>query len=180
MTAKNTYQSYGSVSKFFHWTIFILVFLMIGYGFILGYLPKPWKPLAYNIHKITGITILILMLLRLGWALINPKPKLPSVTPLWQIASERLMHFGFYVVLIAMPLAGWVMASAAGKPPKLLGYALSLPISQSKTLAKQAGIIHSWLAYLIIFMVCLHILAALKHHFINKDNILRRMMPSKN
>lgn len=180
MAKKNTYQSYGSVSKFFHWAIFILILGMIIYGFVLGDFPKAWKALGYNIHKLIGLTVLILMVLRMIWAFMNPKPKLPSKTPLWQIAAERLMHFSFYLVLLAMPIVGWIMAVAANKPPKLFGYSLTLPIAPNEVLAKQMGLTHEILAYVIIAMVVLHVGAALKHHYINKDNILKRMMPGKN
>jgi len=180
MAKKNTHYSYGSISKFFHWIIFILIFGVIIYGFVLDDFPKAWKPVGYNIHKIIGLTIFVLMVLRLIWTLMNPKPKLPGSIPLWQIAVERLVHFGFYVVLLAMPIVGWVMATAAGKPPKLFGYSLNLPIDPDKVLARQMSFTHTILAYVIIAMVLLHVGAALKHHFVNKDNVLRRMMPGKN
>ncbi len=179
MAIKNTYQSYGSVSKFFHWIIVLLVFGMLIYGFLMGYLPKEYKGLGYNIHKLTGLTILTLMILRTLWALKNPKPRLPSGAPLWQIAAERLMHFGFYVVLLAMPVVGWVMSSAAQKAPHLWGYSLALPMGKNKALAHQMSTIHEILAYVIIAMIVIHVAAALRHHFVKKDNILVRMLPGK-
>lgn len=176
---KNTYQSYGSVSKFFHWLIFLLVTGMIIYGYCMSYFPKSDQPLVYNIHKLCGLLVLALMILRMIWALMNPKPKLPSKTPLWEIALERLMHFSLYLVLLAMPIAGWLLSSAAGKPPKLLGVSLGLPIAKSESLASIADKVHVTLAVVIIVMVALHVLAALKHHFVDKDNILKRMLPGK-
>lgn len=179
MAKRNTYQSYGSVSKFFHWTIFLLVFGMIIYGYTLEDFPKTWQGAAYNIHKLFGLLILFLMLLRLIWALRNPKPRMPSSTPLWEIALERLMHFSLYLVLILMPISGWTLASAAGKPPMLFGISLGLPIAKNAWLKHLADNIHVTLAIVIIVMVALHVLAALKHHFINKDNVLKRMMPGR-
>lgn len=179
MAKRNTYQSYGSISKFFHWTIALLIIGMIIYGYSLSFLPESWAPTAYNIHKLFGLLILTLMLLRLIWALMNPKPKLPSKTPLWEIALERLMHFSLYLVLLAMPISGWLLASAAGKPPRLFGLSLGLPIAKNDWLRDNADTVHITLAIVIIVMVTLHVLAALKHHFIDKDNVLKRMMPGK-
>lgn len=177
MPKRNTYQSYGSISKFFHWTIFLLVLVMIVFGFLLGDIPKEWKGLAYNTHKLIGLTILLLMLLRTYWALRNPKPKLPNSVPLWQVAFARLNHFLLYLALLAMPIAGWIMSTAADKAPKLFGYTLALPINPNETLSETAGYAHQILAYTIIALASIHILAALKHHFINKDNVLKRMLP---
>lgn len=177
MPKRNTYQRYGSVSKFFHWTIFLLVTGMIIYGYSLSFLPEAWQAVAYNIHKLFGLSVLLLMLLRLSWALMNPKPKLPSKTPLWEVALERLMHFSLYLVLIAMPISGWLMTSAAENPPELFGISLGLPIAKDDSLRDLADTVHITLAIVIIVMVALHVLAALKHHFIDKDNILKRMLP---
>ncbi len=174
---KNTYQSYGSISKFLHWTIFLLVTGMIIYGYLMEYASDSSKALVYNIHKLFGLLVLSLMILRTIWALVNPKPKLPSKIPLWEIALARLMHFSLYLILLIMPFSGWILASSAGKPPKLLGISLGLPITQNESLKNLADNVHVTLAIVIIVMVALHVLAALKHHFIDKDNILKRMTP---
>lgn len=177
MGLRNTIVAYGSVSKFFHWLIFLLILFMIIYGYCLSYVPKDYQPFAYNIHKLTGLSILVLMLLRLLWALANPKPLLPPDTPQWQQWIERLVHFLLYATIIAMPLAGWIGSVAGGRPPHLGSFSITLPIAKNEALADTAFSIHNTIAVVIIVLVSLHILAALYHHFIKKDNTLRRMMP---
>lgn len=178
MGLKNTENSYGSVAKFLHWLIFLLVFVMIVGGFCLGYVPDDYKGLVYNLHKLTGLTILSLMLIRLGWKLINVKPKLPADTTVWQRRAERAVHDLLYLLIIAMPLVGWIGSSSAGKPPHIGDIALGLPIAQNKELIETMFELHEYIAYGIIFLVSIHVLAALYHHYVKKDDVLRRMMPS--
>lgn len=177
MGLRNTLIAYGSVAKFFHWLIFFLLLFMIIYGFCLGSIPKAYQAFAYNFHKLTGLTILILMFLRGLWALANPKPILPPDVPLWQQWIERFVHYLLYFVIITMPLAGWIGSVAAGRPPHLGSFQITLPIQENKALSSAAFNVHGIVAVVIIVLVSLHILAALYHHFIKKDNILRRMMP---
>ena len=175
MTLRNTNVSYGSVAKVLHWLIFVLVFCMIVFGFLLSYVPKDYAAIAYNTHKLTGLTILCLMVLRLLWALVNAKPQLPQYTPAWRLFVERSIHFLMYAVLIGMPLSGWIGSMAAGRPPHLGSMSFDLPIDQDKAVSSSAFDIHTELAYIIIFLVAIHVLAAVYHHFVLKDNILRRM-----
>ncbi|MGE3919928.1 MAG: cytochrome b [Gammaproteobacteria bacterium] len=178
---KNTDTTYSSFSKFLHWTIFLLVAIMLGAGFFLDDIPHgAFRTFVITLHKSIGITILFLMLIRLIWALMNTKPKLPPQTHLWEKISEHTVHTLLYIILIAMPLSGWIMSSAAGKPPNFFWLVqLPLPVPHSSELSDFGFAIHQYLAWTIIILVSIHILAALKHHFINKDNILKRMMPTK-
>ena len=175
---RNTISAYGSVSKFFHWLIFLLLFCMIIFGYFLDDFPKDVQPVTYNIHKLTGLAILLLMLLRLGWTLINPKPELPAGTLSWQRSAERLVHFLLYATVIAMPIAGWVGSAAEGYFPHFGDIVFKLPIEKNKALGDTAFYLHDKLAIAIIVLVSIHILAALYHHFIKRDNVLRRMMPN--
>src|SRR3990167_7054195 len=172
MLLKNTATSYGSVAKFFHWLIVILLLCMLVFGYFLDDIPKAYQGMAYNIHKLTGLTILSLMILRALWALINPKPELPATDPAWQHSGARIVHLLLYVVVIAMPLAGWIGSSAANKPPHIGDFNLLLPVAQDKALTEASFDMHNQLAIIIIVLISLHILAALYHHFIQKDNIL--------
>ena len=177
MQLRNTSTTYGAVSKFFHWLIFLLVLAMLIFGYFLDDVPKEYKAVAYNLHKLTGLTILLLMLLRLMWALTNSKPLLPAETSCWQRGAERIVHGLLYAALIGMPLAGWIGAVAGEKPPHLGDFQFNLPIAPSKALKNTAFDIHGYLAITIIVLVSVHALAALYHHFIKKDNILKRMLP---
>lgn len=174
---KNTAVAYGSVSKFFHWLIFVLLLFMLTLGYFLHDIPKAYQSLVYNTHKLTGLSILIFMILRVIWALSNPKPRLPKETRPWEGVAERSVHFLLYVSVISMPLAGWIGSSAAGRPPHIGDFHMMLPVAQSKTLSEMAFRVHGLLALTIIALVCVHVLAALYHHFIRHDDVLRRMMP---
>lgn len=177
MAIRNTTSNYGSVSKFFHWTVFILVTLMLCFGFFLHLLPSTMKATSYNLHKLTGLGILLLMILRSIWTIINPKPTLPKTVPLWEVASARISHLLLYVLLLIMPLSGWIMASAANKPPVLLGQRLMLPIYPHHQLKHMMNQAHEIIAWLIIITISIHICAALRHHFVLKNNVLKRMLP---
>lgn len=176
MAFRNTSEQYGSVSKFFHWVIFFLVVCMFFIGYFMDDLSGEIKGTVVNIHKVTGILILLLMLLRLIWSLTNIKPLVPNAKP-WEKMLERSGHFLLYFVLFAMPVSGWLMTIASGKPPRLFNIALTFPFDKNKPLAELCESIHSSLAIIIIVLVSLHVLAAVYHHIIKKDNVLRRMLP---
>lgn len=172
---KNSTTAYGSVAKFFHWVVFVLLITMLVVGFFMDDMPKDLKPLTFNIHKLTGLTILALMCLRLGWTLMNTKPALPMPVPLWQRLAERLVHFSLYFFVILMPIVGWVGSVAAGYAPHLGGFEFNLPIEKNEAVADLAFELHEIIAFIIIGLVTVHVLAALYHQFIKRDNLIKRM-----
>jgi cytochrome b561 len=178
---KNTPHSYGSVAKCFHWTIFALIVALLTVGFLMTDMSNsPDKFKIYGLHKSIGIMVLTLALLRLGWKLINSSPLLPNtLTPLEKLAAKA-GHALLYVLILAMPLSGWLMSSAGGFPVSVFGL-FTLPdlIAPDKEWSKFFRETHEWLAYAIIIMVSLHALAALLHHYYYKDNVLTRMLPGK-
>lgn len=177
MGMMNTTRSYGSVAKFLHWLIFVLVFCMIIGGFLLDDVPKEYKGVIYNLHKLTGLTILLLMLVRLFWKTVNVKPLLPSDTKPWERRVERAVHDLLYLLIIAMPLAGWIGSSSAGKAPHIGNVTFALPIPQNKPLVKVMFEMHELIAFGIIGLVTIHFFAALFHHYARKDDVLRHMLP---
>lgn len=182
MGIKNTKYSYGSVTKFLHWLIFLLVLGMVIAGFFMGDISdKGLKSQVFTIHKLTGLTILGLMFIRLIWALMNPKPMLPDGTKRWERLAEHLGHGLLYLLLIAMPLSGWLMSTAAGYSPSFFGlFSIPMPfVAKSDMLKHLGGDMHEIIAWVIVAVVSIHIIAALRHHFVNKDDVLLRMMPEK-
>jgi len=179
MSLKNTQDSFGSVSKLLHWLIALLVIVMVIAGWFMDGLPDSIRGTVVNLHKLTGLSILFLMIFRLFWVLINPKPVSPPGTSAIQHLIEWVGHAFLYFLIIAMPLSGWIGSAAAGRAPYLGDFLFNLPITQSKQLVKLSFEIHEILAILIIVTVSLHILAALYHHYVCKDNVLKRMMPSR-
>jgi len=176
-TLKNTENTYGSVSKGLHWIIFLLVLMMLIIGFIMDDLPEKFQGAAYMLHKSTGLLILALMIFRFIWRQINIVPSLSNM-PTWQKILAQLVHQLFYVVLIIIPLTGWILSTASGHPPTFYDI-VTLPfpgIPLDHALAEQLGTVHTFLAYALLTLLGGHILASLKHHYIDKDDILKRMV----
>lgn len=175
--AVNTQSSYGFVSKLFHWVVFALVLLMLVFSYFMDDVPdKILKGVIVNAHKLLGISILALMVLRLIWTLANHKPTL-VFTRRWECLARRTVHSLLYFTLILMPISGWIMSTAAGRPPRIGSLSLNLPIMKNEWLSNTFFDIHSKLALIIIALVVIHILAAFYHHFFKKDNTLLRMLP---
>ncbi len=182
MPLRNSRNSYGQITKSFHWLIALLVVLMLILGASLDDFSEPAKIILINVHKSIGLTILLLMILRFFWRLSNPIPALPATTATWEKIVVRASHLLWYVCLIAMPLTGWMMSTAAGKLPNFWWIAkIGVPgIPQSKPLAETISNIHTILAWVITALLVFHILGALKHQFIDKDFVLKRMLPLSN
>jgi cytochrome b561 len=178
MSLKNSSQTYGSVAKFFHWLIFLLLLGMVIFGYYLEDFPKDVQPVTYNIHKIIGLSILLLMALRALWRAVNVKPLLVN-TKAWERFAESSVHFLLYVVVIAMPIVGWIGSSAAGRPPHIGSWQFLLPVPQNESLIDISFELHEWLAIALIVLVAIHALAALYHHYIKRDDVLIRMLPSR-
>ncbi|HYD28203.1 cytochrome b [Brevundimonas sp.] len=170
---------YSTVSLILHWLIAALVVAQIVLIQAHEATDGPISREFVNLHKSVGLGILVLTLVRLGWRIANPAIPLPAGTPRWQKLAARATHGLFYVFLIAMPLVGWAASSAAGR--EIIWFGLfewpALPIGGGRETAGRLMDLHELAAKLLIALVVLHILGALKHHFIDRDNVLHRMIP---
>jgi len=177
---RNDEIQYGSVAKWFHWLIAFAVITLLIVGLLMGDFEKPFRFTVYNIHKLVGLTVLTLMIMRIIWTFNNTRPPMPLTTPTWERFAARSVHLLLYVTVLLMPISGWIMSTAAGHSPMLGSLALPMPgVIEDKALAKLTNQIHSTLGWTIIGLVSLHTLAAIKHHFIDKDNVLKRMLPGR-
>lgn len=170
---------YTPVAISLHWLIALLIFAGWGLGFYMADLPlSPAKLRYYSWHKWMGVTTFILAILRVGWLATHPAPRLPRVIPTWQARAARATHFMLYLLMFVIPLSGWLMSSAKGVPTVYFGV-LPLPdlIGKDKVVGDILNQIHKWLAYGLAALVCLHIAAAIKHHFIDRDGLMERMVP---
>jgi cytochrome b561 len=170
---------YSTVSLVLHWLIAVLVITQIGLIAAHEATEGPISREFVNIHKSVGLSILVLTLARLGWRIANPAIPLPLEMPRWQKLLARTNHVLFYVLLLAMPLVGWAASSAAGRDIVWFGlfeWPL-LPIGGGRETAGDLMDVHEAAAKLLIFLVVLHIAGALKHQFIDRDNVLHRMIP---
>lgn len=175
MQILNTRHQFGMVSIILHWLMAFLIIGLLIVGFYMSSLPFGLDKLKlYGLHKEFGILVLILAVARLGWRIKNINPEL-DIFWLERLAA-RSMHWALYIFMLAMPLTGWLLTSAAGLPPSFFGiFSLPLLITPDRDKMVFLSLVHEWLAYGLIAALCIHTAAALKHHFIDKDDILRRM-----
>lgn len=175
---KNTIDTYGSVAKFLHWLIALLIIGMLIFGFLLDYVPKPLQEQLIGLHKSIGLTILLLLLLRLIWRFFNIQPVYPITIAPWEQIAARSVHYCFYIAIFLMPMTGWLMSSFGGHPVNFWGLInVAFPVQANKVLDDKFFTAHQTIAWIIIALLVVHIAAALKHHFIEKNNIFKRMLP---
>lgn len=173
---------YTKVAIVLHWTIALMIIGLVVFGLLMT---REWVPnrfAMYQWHKSIGITVLVLSVLRLIWRLTHRPPALPTALPRWQRTASHATHGLFYALMIAMPLLGWAMVSASELPiPTVLYGLIGLPdmpgITESDAVAGRFQLLHEIGAKLFIALIVLHIAAALKHHFKDRDDILSRMAP---
>lgn len=179
MQIKNDVSRYGAVAQLFHWIIVALVITQFVLANKVHHLPLgPAKIVTLAQHKSVGITILGFAVLRLLWRLFNPVPAVPPTTPRWQRIAARVSHFLLYALLLIIPVLGWFMSSARNFPVSWFGL-VTLPdfIEPSKPAYEFLHEAHETLAKTLFVVALLHAATALKHHFIDRDNVLRRMLP---
>ncbi len=160
-----------------HWLIAALIFVAFPLGLYMAELPlSPTKLKLYNYHKWIGVTVFALVLLRLLWRATHTPPPLPTSIPPWQQRASHAVHALLYVLMLAAPLSGWLMSSAKGFQTVWFGV-LPLPdlIGKDKALGEWLTEVHEGLNFTLLALVLFHVAAALKHHFIDRDGLLRRM-----
>lgn len=179
MLFKNSQTRYGFIAILFHWLMAVLIIALLALGLYMINLPKGLeKTTLYGWHKEYGFLVLILVNLRFIWRLANKMPRLSM--PLFQQIMAKLVHWALYLFMFAMPISGWLISSAAGVRVSFFGL-FSLPnlIPPKLELVSLFKMAHEWFAYSLIAIIILHTLAAFKHHLIDKDDILTRILPIK-
>jgi cytochrome b561 len=179
MPFRNTHDRFGVVAKTFHWLTLLLLVGSFTLAISMVDLPlSPRKLELYSWHKWCGVTIFLLVILRLAWRLGNPVPALPAGTPAWQQRLARLSHAGLYTLLLVMPVTGWIMSSALNLPVVYLGLVhIPSPFGVDRALGEAMKSVHQMLAMALLVLIAVHVAAALYHHFILRDDVLRRMLP---
>ena len=182
MSLKNTTDRWGGISQLLHWTIAILIVLIGIVGLVMGELPRSPKYFwVYTAHKSMGLTVLALVLVRIGWRLYAGAPRPVPGTPRLQALLASATHGAIYLLILAMPLSGWIYDSAnALRPFRWFGL-VEVPklVAPDEALAASAHGAHEWLFWLLMALVAGHAGAALYHHFIQRDATLARMLPRR-
>jgi cytochrome b561 len=168
---------YTSIAIILHWVMALLIFAAWSIAIVVNDMPlSPARIAGMSWHKWLGETIFFLVLLRLVWRATHPAPPLKVSMPLWQERTMKFAHIALYLLMVLIPLVGWLMSSAKGYTVNYFGL-FELPdlVDKDKVLGNQLKGIHEFLANGLMALVGLHILAALKHQFIDKDGLLNRM-----
>lgn len=179
MAPKNTATRWGAIQQSLHWLTLALLLVLAWIGLRMGALPNgPDKIAAYALHKSIGLTVLALVVLRIGWRVFAKSPAPLPNSPRWQHTIAQLTHLALYALLLAMPLSGWLLNSAAGFPLQWFGL-FNLPALTGHDEALHTLVVqtHQTLFWTMVALVLLHASAAFYHHLFMGDATLARMLP---
>jgi cytochrome b561 len=176
---KNAAGSWGAVAKSFHWVLALLILCQLTLGKIAeGVRLSPLKLDLFVWHKSIGVTILLLVILRLAWRVNHSPPSAPAGIPGWETKLARIGHISLYLLMFAVPLTGWWISDTSRIPFKAY-WLVPVPdlMPADKSASELASDVHGALTALLMLVVLIHIAAALRHHFFLHNNILTRMLP---
>jgi cytochrome b561 len=172
-------QRYTSPAIALHWMIALIILGSLPLGIYMADLPiSPIKLKLYSYHKWAGVTVFLLAIMRLGWRIGHPAPPLPASIPALQRRLANATHHLLYVLIFVIPLTGWLMSSAKGFQTVYFGV-LPIPdlLAKNPPLGDLLKNLHFALNLLLAGLLAMHAGAALKHHFVDRDDVLRRMLP---
>ena len=177
MQFKNTPDKFGVVSKTFHWVISIdFVCVMLAGLYLAEFASTGAKLHYFPYHKEFGMLVLFLALPRLLWRLYSPTPEFVGSLQPWEKRTASVIHVLLYICMFFMPLSGWIFSSAAGRSVNFFGCVLP-NIVEDKSIGKFFHEAHQYVGWALFAIVGLHVAGALKHHFIDHDITLKRMLP---
>lgn len=171
--------TYDPIAKILHWLVFILLAIEFIIAWTMPGVRRGESPTALvNLHFSFGILILVIIIMRTLWRSTHPAPEFPESMPHREKIIASATHYTLYAALLIMPFAGWAWASSRGWPITFFNIFPVPPIvTEGSQLGQIAGGLHSFLGGLLVALIALHALAALHHHYIKKDDVLRRMLP---
>ncbi|MBS0350480.1 MAG: cytochrome b [Proteobacteria bacterium] len=176
---KGNGYAYGWMMQLLHWILAVLIIGMLAIGLSFLFIPNgPVKSQLIGLHKSVGMTILFLMIIRICWRAYDVQPPLPITVAPWEKIAARTVQAAFYLVLLIMPLSGWLLSSFGGHPVMVWNwFNAAVPVTKNPQISQNFFTIHAVFAWILIGLIVLHVGAALKHHFMEKNNVLRRMIP---
>ncbi len=177
----NTSSRYSSASIAMHWLMLLMIIGVYACIELRELYPKGSDPreALKSWHFTLGLTVFALVWLRLVLRLVSPTPPIEPIPPVWQNMLARLVHIALYVLMIVMPLAGWLILSGEGKPIPFWGLDLPALMGENKELAETLEEIHETAGLVGYYLIGLHAVAGLFHHYFLKDNTLLRMLPGR-
>lgn len=178
---RNTADTWGTTAKSFHWIVALLILAQFVIGNVAENMKlSPAKLDAFVWHKSIGVTVLLLVILRLAWRFYNPPPSPLEGTPSWETKLAAAGHWILYVLMFAVPVSGWWISDASRVPFKAF-FALPMPdfIEVNRAMQETASEVHEILTKALLLVVLVHVAAALRHHYRLGDDVLRRMLPGR-
>ncbi len=173
----NNIWRYSTVAIILHWLIAFLVLALIGCGwYMLSIEDQPNSGWYFDLHKSFGLVAATLILYRLIWRLLHTPAPLPTSVARWQAVLSRLIHWLLYLCMILMPVSGFIGASYGRYGVSFFGLQLPTWADPNHAISKQLFNIHGIVAWILVSLISLHVLAAMKHLFINKDKVFQRMI----
>lgn len=179
MKTRSSRRRYTGTAIALHWLMAALILVTFCVGLYMhGLHLSPLKIKLFSWHKWAGVTVFLLLVLRLVWRLGHRPPDLPASIPVWQRQMAHVGHGLLYLLMIAVPLSGWLMSSAKGFQTVYFGV-LPIPdlLAKNKELGDRLQDVHEWLNYAMLALVAGHAAAALRHHLVDRDDVLMRMAP---
>ena len=172
-------EEYSGFAKLLHWTVAVCVLFIIPAGITMDNLPDgDLKNALYTLHRSTGFLVLVLMVIRLTYRLVNGVPAPEPTLTSWQRIVSHVVHLSLYALLIAQPIIGWVATSAYGAQISVFGlFTLPAIVGKDEALSKPLFVVHGLIGFIVAGLLIMHIGAALYHHFIRRDGVLQRMLP---
>jgi cytochrome b561 len=178
MKLRSDERRWGAAAKLFHWLTALLIVTAGVIGLLMGDMqPSMSKISVFALHKSIGLTVLALFALRLLWRLIDRRPR-DEPAPRWQQLAAHLTHGVLYLLIAAIPLSGWLFNSLHGYPLQWFKqFNVPALAAKNEAAADVALVVHETLFWTLVAVLVFHVGAALKHHLLDRDNVLRRMLP---
>jgi cytochrome b561 len=177
MSLRNTDAEFGSVARFFHWAMAILIIGSLALIEIADAAPRgsDLRVALRDWHAQAGLVVLALVWMRLAWRVTGTVPRIVPSPPAWQLAASHAVEWTFYGLMIALPILGIAMMQADGKTVSLLGFTLPAVVAVDKAWAHGVEDVHEWLGHAMMVLIGVHVAATLFHSIALRDNTLARM-----
>ncbi len=179
---RNTTTGWGRISRWLHWILAVAVIGMIGFGWWVNHVPeRPDRYFYRSIHADIGYVVLLLMVIRLAWRLVNPTPAFPADSARWTRIAARLSHAGLYGLTILVALLGWAHSGAHTPDYSSFFGLFQVPqfTSPDRAAARTYEDRHILFAYVLLALIAVHVVATAWHHYIRRDRIAARMVAGK-
>ena len=181
MRAPELHERYTNIAIALHWLIALIVIAQIVLGWWMQEIPKdPVGPRvnAFNLHKSIGLTVLLLMVVRLTWRSTHRPPPLPRM-PAWQAVAARTNHWLLYLCLFLQPMTGYLGSAVSGYPVRYFGLVLPDWAAKNIGLKDFLSVVHLTTSWVLVAAIALHVAAALKHHYADRDQLIWRIWPGR-